>query len=1035
MSSGRPGPRCDAFALLILRVVPMLSLVLTASSSDAASVEKSDVLELGRFSPGYFAPPPHRGGWGAGAPKGGWTLKQYRDARQNCQWSSSKGVAKYQSIAGEGEQTHQETGAFAFQTCRLDASGADGAAQLVIHRIGSPDGKPTEMKHGAWRSWLFRPMRGLDWRPHSASGKRLSEGDLVWYTAHRFFPVFAQNGTEIMLPPLHNHHCSYFGHRGGTTADTACEPGLRNELSSTADQLCTDEQGGAECIMYRMPDWHVLAHDQVKNGLLTIIVDDVRPALPQHHEEGILLYYELAMRVLIPPYSPKLVHAWHHNWHIYPSTEEVEKRKRKHSVGTADMLTQTNVIEVPSEGPSFITMQRRFPCSGTVIKESLHSHTKFLDELLVFRGDLSRVLDHMGYHSAAERSSRGLSALRAERLANLSIPASKASLLARAAATGLEVLCRYQPNNVRASPLAGLPEQVYDRMPRPAGNQCDSIAAGLSINAGDIVSTFCFLHPAADGQVAYGHCSWRSVFVPGPDCQCAAARTLHGPPPTHVGQTSRRSGTTRNDSPISEVAPHPVPLGAQHPRKLSSDPLPTYTHFARARSTCDWSGSQAARYRWCTMPVNGQDGVGWLGIVRTQRQAFPLPTKMHSFRIELTMDHLWRIANVDEGSEIFLTSGYAWALDGETYRPLGYPPLHVHHLRIRPYKMECPEYANYPSPEKGQSPAWADSVAPEYFDRSEFIALTGESYSEHRDHHDLWLSMPLHTGQCMRAPRIMVLDGLLDTSYATKNPKLHESLGGFNRTLVIEAAFRFLTKPAIPPRRVFPVSKAMPFGDPADPRYRPAFDTIWSRNGEPVLQWQTLRFPRAAQLVRQYPDGMVRFHFHPEVTDAVLVFHGAPSDLGLGEGLLASPGRTKKFKCHWSPCLGSPLAVPLAPNVTVARDRGALTAELAKIELLSRCSNGAAAAAAVPALRVRRELLLERPASAKIACIYFGGNEVHKDGMVFARRSSMVEPPGGGCELELKANASFTWVIITRLMPGTSYGTHGSLHNLVALAP
>ena len=50
---------CRAFALLILRVVPMLSLVLTASSSDAASVEVSDVLELGRFSPGYFALTPH----------------------------------------------------------------------------------------------------------------------------------------------------------------------------------------------------------------------------------------------------------------------------------------------------------------------------------------------------------------------------------------------------------------------------------------------------------------------------------------------------------------------------------------------------------------------------------------------------------------------------------------------------------------------------------------------------------------------------------------------------------------------------------------------------------------------------------------------------------------------------------------------------------------------------------------------------------------------------------------------------------------
>ena len=37
----------------------MLSLVLTASSSDAASVEVSEVLELGRFSPGYFALTPH----------------------------------------------------------------------------------------------------------------------------------------------------------------------------------------------------------------------------------------------------------------------------------------------------------------------------------------------------------------------------------------------------------------------------------------------------------------------------------------------------------------------------------------------------------------------------------------------------------------------------------------------------------------------------------------------------------------------------------------------------------------------------------------------------------------------------------------------------------------------------------------------------------------------------------------------------------------------------------------------------------------
>ena len=50
---------CRAFALLILRVVPMLSLVLTASGSDAASVEVSEVLELGRFSPGYFALTPH----------------------------------------------------------------------------------------------------------------------------------------------------------------------------------------------------------------------------------------------------------------------------------------------------------------------------------------------------------------------------------------------------------------------------------------------------------------------------------------------------------------------------------------------------------------------------------------------------------------------------------------------------------------------------------------------------------------------------------------------------------------------------------------------------------------------------------------------------------------------------------------------------------------------------------------------------------------------------------------------------------------
>ena len=96
------------------------------------------------------------------------------------------------------------------------------------------------------------------------------------------------------------------------------------------------------------------------------------------------------------------------------------------------------------------------------------------------------------------------------------------------------------------------------------------------------------------------------------------------------------------------------------------------------------------------------------------------------------------------------------------------------------------------------------------------------------------------------------------------------------------------------------------------------------------------------------------------------------------------------------PLLGSPGGPTSAQRDGGERSRCTSLLELAKIELLSRCSNGAAAAAAVPALRVRRELLWF-PASAKIALIC--GNEVHKDGMVFARRSSMVEPPGGGCGL------------------------------------
>ena len=122
--------------------------------------------------------------------------------------------------------------------------GADGAASHPPHRFA--DGKPTEMKHGACAAgcspdaWAgLAPSLSLE-NP---------EGDLVWYTAHRFFPVFAQNGKKSCCRRS-TTTIAHTWHRGGTTADTACEPELCNELSSTGPAL----HGRARwCRVYHVP--------------------------------------------------------------------------------------------------------------------------------------------------------------------------------------------------------------------------------------------------------------------------------------------------------------------------------------------------------------------------------------------------------------------------------------------------------------------------------------------------------------------------------------------------------------------------------------------------------------------------------------------------------------------------------------------------------------------------------------------------------------------------------------------------------------
>jgi len=426
-----------------------------------------------------------------------WSVTGYRELRKRCKWYDSTMPATFKVVpAWDVHQWQIAVEKPKFRTCVLDPSGPDGDTVLHIVLLGNPDGSPTRMAPGAWRMWESHMSY-----PQSVVQENLT---FVRLAAWRFWSVFA-NGSDVPLPPLHNHHAiglSYklitqpsHDHSQNNVSDPAALANwmLRvngNRWGSAGDSQCDPEHGGPECYMDQMPPGTAMVVPSAP--VIDVIVNDVRPKGSSSEEYPI--WHELATLLYKPTPTPQ-----------FTGLRDVHNLQWLQQDGHQSPF---NTFTVPSEGPSVVMMTHAWPFAGQIVREGWHGHHSLTDEGFIFSGGaLSEVLDELGLKDG------GVPPGSQPQLIQGDVKAFKNTLLAKARASGARLLCRYLPHYESLPPVAGMAPRLYDRKALPAGDKGCRVQ-DYRFKAGEAFTVLCINKPGKHGDFNQQHCNWFSFYAP-----------------------------------------------------------------------------------------------------------------------------------------------------------------------------------------------------------------------------------------------------------------------------------------------------------------------------------------------------------------------------------------------------------------------------------------------------------------------------------------------------------------------------------------
>jgi len=427
-----------------------------------------------------------------------WSVAGYQKLRKRCKWYDSTITARLRGIpAWNGPQWQTFVPNAQVRTCVVDLSGP-GDTVLHIVRLGNADGSPTRMAPGAWRMWRLSVSY-----PQSV----VQENSVfVRLAAWRFSPVYA-NGSDVGLPPLHNHHSVAFNaiptvsnstakallQTPQLSANKAIPPWMlwqnTNEWGNAGDSQCDPDRGGPECIMRKMPPGTAMIARSAPT--YDAVLNDVRPIGSSREEYPI--FHEMATLLYKPTPKPQftgLRDSHYLQWFQH---------------ATPHMGFDT--FTVPSEGPSVMGRTHAWPFAGQIVKYGWHGHHSLTDEGYVFSGALSDLLDELGGGVPLGNETNEPQLIRGD------VEAFKKTLLEKAARAGARLLCRYLPHRESLPPVAGMAPQLYDRAAMPAGDQgCD--VDDYHFKAGEPFTVLCINKPGVQGSLNEQHCNWVSIYAP-----------------------------------------------------------------------------------------------------------------------------------------------------------------------------------------------------------------------------------------------------------------------------------------------------------------------------------------------------------------------------------------------------------------------------------------------------------------------------------------------------------------------------------------
>jgi len=459
----------------------MLSLVLTASGSDAASVAGCTGLNRMRIQRGATIKPFY------------WTVADYERARAKCTWVRDTSAVALTSIPAWDLKEQHSHSAAGIQLCTLDVRMHDADAILHIARLGDAKGGPLEVRPGGWYKWNLSvplPHRALD--PNTSAVK---------IAATRFWPVYSENGINVPNPPLHNHHavqtCGKPPASAGSLLRQLAGNRMGHRIASAADSACHTKDGGMECIMSAEPRGSsVVCTTQRGRVPVQAIVNDVRPR--GSTMDSYAIFYEVAWTFYKATSSPTYaqLRATIKNLWTMPTMEPAPAPKALNS-------TMFLTFVLPAEAPSVTYREYTMPGAGQILASKWHGHHEAMDEGFVFAGSLRNVMGSLGVKQLPH-------SIQSEGAAQF-----KKALLYGAARARAMLLCRYLPRRESVPPVPGLPPQEYDRKALPVGGHCS--ADGHRFRAGDTVTVACISKQPPHGpQVFHQHCSWSATVAAPP---------------------------------------------------------------------------------------------------------------------------------------------------------------------------------------------------------------------------------------------------------------------------------------------------------------------------------------------------------------------------------------------------------------------------------------------------------------------------------------------------------------------------------------